>query len=420
MSQFIIKKSNISPWVLRLCLLAAFFASGNLFVFSQNRKDLENKKKKLLTEINNTNELLNETRKEKKMSLNQLVILNKKISIRQELIYTINSEIELINKEIKKTNNNIAELQSELKKLKDDYARMIYFAYRNRDAYSRMMYVFASKDFNQAYLRLKYFQQYGEYRKKQAEMIVATQQQLTEKKEELEKKKTEKSSLLVSQNAEKENLTKEKSEKETVFAQLQDKEKQLKKDLEKKKSDADKLQKAIQKIIAEEIRKANEKAQKENTASSPSKVLLLTPEAKELSGNFAKNQGKLPWPVIKGIITERFGSHPHPLMPNIEVQNNGVDISTSKGALVRAVFDGEVTGIATVPGSGKLIIIRHGEYLSVYSNLNEVFVKQGDKITTKQNIGTVLYDEGESKTEMHLEIWKGQIKLDPEQWLFKN
>jgi len=404
-------------------VLFAIFIAGTTCCFAQNKKDLENKKKKLLNEIKYTNDLLNETRKDKKMSLNQLVTLNKKISMRQELIATINSEMALMAKEIKKTNTSITSLQNDLVKLKQDYARMIYYAYKNQDAYSRLMYVFASKDFNQAYLRLKYFQQYSEYRKKQAEMIVSTQTKLNEQKEVLQKKTQEKSVLLGSQSTEKELLTKEKSDKETVVAQLMGKEQQLKKDIEKKKADAEKLKRAIEEIIAAEIRKANEEALKKKKPSDPapvsSKILPMTSEGIELSNNFEKNQGKLPWPVIKGIITEHFGPHTHPLY-DIEINNNGVDISTSKGALVRALFDGEVTGIATVPGSGRVLIIRHGEYLSVYANLNEVFVKQGDKITTKQNIGTVLYDSDESKTEMHLEIWKGKDKLNPEMWLFKN
>lgn len=422
MIAYFIPKNNFSLQPRFLWLLFVVFTAQVSFCFAQNRKDLENKRKKLQSEIKYNNDLLNETRKDKKASLYQLVNINNNIKMRQELIATINTEMALLAKEVKKTNASITELQNDLVKLKQEYARMIYFAYKNQDAYSRLMYVFASKDFNQAYLRLKYFQQYSEYRKKQAEMIVTTQNKLSEQKELLQKKTQEKTLLLGSQNAEKELLAKEKTNKENVVAQLQNKEKQLKSDIDKKKADAAKLQKAIEEIIAAEIRKANEIAAKNKKTTepnvAPSKVLLMTPEGKELSSNFEKNQGKLPWPVIKGNITGHFG--PSELMEGIEINNNGVDISTSKGALVRALFNGEVTGVVTVPGSGKVLIIRHGEYLSVYSNLNEIFVKQGDKITTKQNIGTVLYDADEAKTEMHLEIWKGQIKLDPEMWLFKN
>ena len=385
---------------------------------AQTKKELENKKKNIQKEIEYTNQLLSETKKNKKLSLNQLVTLNKKISMREELITTINNEIEVLNGQIRETNNAISRLQNDLKKLKSEYAKMIYLAYRNRDAYNKLMFVFASKSFSKAYMRLKYFQQYSDYRKKQAEMIVSTQNILNEKIQLLEENKEEKTGLLGSQENEKQNLTKEKSEKEDVFAQLQDKEKQLKKDLDKKKKDAVKLQQAIQKIIEDELSKAQEKAKDEQKPTP--KTLVLTPESQQLSNNFISNKGKLPWPVIKGIITEHFGIHPHPLMPDIDISNNGIDISTTKGALARALFDGEVTGVVSVPGSGKVLIIRHGEYLSVYANLNEVFVAPGDKIKTKQNLGNILFDDGDSKTELHLEIWKGQIKLDPEAWLYQS
>ncbi|MBN8702805.1 MAG: peptidoglycan DD-metalloendopeptidase family protein [Bacteroidetes bacterium] len=410
------KRTNSILGYLFVCFLLVI-SSVDSIVSAQNKKDLEGKKKALQDEIKYTNELLKETKKNKKLSLNQLVTLNKKINIRQELIYTINSEIKIINKQISENNKSIAALEADLKKLKEEYAKMIYFAYRNRDSYGKLMFVFASKDFNQAYLRLKYFQQYSDYRKKQAAIISQTQVDLNVQIAQLEQRKTEKTSLLSSEQQEKINLDTEKKEKEEVLVQLQDKEKQLKKELEKKKKDAEKLQAAIQRIIEEEIKKAREKAKEEKRPES--KSLVLTPESQQLSNTFSNNKGKLPWPVIKGIITERFGIHPHPLMPDIEVSNNGLDISTTKGALARAVFEGEVTGVTSVPGIGNVVIIRHGEFLSVYSNLNKVFVKAGDKIKTKESIGNINFNEDQSATELHIEIWKGQTKLDPEQWLVK-
>lgn len=394
-----------------LCLAIAVPA----FAQKQSKTDLEEKKKKLQQDIELTNQLLSETKKSKKLSLNQLLTLNKKLSDRQELINTISGQIFALNRRISETNKNITELQAELKKLKDDYAKMIYNAYRNRDEYSRLMFIFASTNFNQAYIRLKYLQQYSEYRHKQAEQIELKQKELNEKLQELEVRKTEKRELLGSQESEKEALTKEKSEKEEVLTELQSKEKQLKADLDKKKKDAERLQQAIMRIIKEEIEKANS-----DKSRSAGTKLVLTPEAQQLSSSFSKNQGKLPWPVIQGVIIDRFGPHPHPTMPDITISNNGVDIATSKGALARAVFDGEVTGVVSVPSSGHVVIVRHGEFLSVYSNLNDVYVKAGDKIKTKQNIGSILFDEEDAKTELHIEIWRGQNKLDPEDWLYKN
>ncbi len=417
MSKLFINRGN--RYLMFLLFLGFILMQTNIcFAQKQTKKDLENKKKQLQKEIENTNQLLSETKKNKKLSLNQLVMLNKKISVREELIATINKEISDLNYQINDSNESIKVLQNDLTKLKSEYAKMIYYAYKNQDAYSRLMFVFAARDFEQAFLRLKYFQQYSEYRHKQAERILSTKKTLNEKVQDLESKKTDKHVLLGSQENEKNNLTSEKSEKEQVFSQLQDQESKLKRDLEKKKKDAKELQQAIQRVIAKELEKAQKDAE---TANQPKpQKLTLTPESQQLSNSFASNRGKLPWPVAKGIISERFGVHPHPLMPNIDINNNGVDISTSAGSLTRAVFDGEVKAVVNMPGAGQFILIRHGEFLTIYSNLKDVYVKVGDKVKTKQNIGSIVYDEDDSKTLLHFEVWKGQTKMDPEDWLYKN
>jgi septal ring factor EnvC (AmiA/AmiB activator) len=266
-------------------------------------------------------------------------------------------------------------------------------------------------------MRLKYLQQYSEYRHQQAEKIINTKKNLNEKVQELETKKTDKRYLLTGEEIEKKNLTSEKGEKEQVFSQLQLQESKLKKDLEKKKKDAENMQVAIQRIIQKELEKAQKDAAKENKPK-PQK-LILTPESQQLSNSFASNRAKLPWPVAKGIISEHFGVHPHPLMPNIDVNNNGLDIATNIGSIARVVFDGEVKGVVSIPGGGQFVLVRHGEFLTVYANLKEVYVKVGDKVITKQNIGSILYDDDENKTVLHFEIWRGQTKLDPEGWIFK-
>jgi septal ring factor EnvC (AmiA/AmiB activator) len=416
-----------------LIMLFAFNAMG------QNKKDLEKKKAQLQKEINATNQLLNETKKNKKLSLNQLVTLNQKIEIREELITTIAYEVNEINSSISKTNTSINNLKKEIEKLKAEYEKMIYYAYKNQSAYTKLMFIFSAKDFNQAYNRMKYFEQYSEYRKKQALIIQKTQNNLAEKLKELEAKRSELKALLGEKEEEKKTLTIEKSEKEDVLIQLQEKEGQLKADLKKKQEDANKLQKEIKRIIEEEIKKAREEAvlaaknakaknppnPKNNTTKENPKevknenVLTLTPEAQKLSDNFELNKGKLPWPVAEGVIIEYFGEHDHPVLKGIKVKNDGIDISTKVGSAVRAVFDGEVTGVISIPGAGKAIIVRHGEYLSVYSNLSETNIKKGDKIKTKQNIGTALTDE-DNKTSMELQIWKGSILLNPIGWIYRN
>lgn len=398
------------------CLM--LWGAGNSFAQKQTKRDLENKKKQIQKEIDYTNQLLAETKKNKKRSLTELVALNKKISQREELIATINTQIYLLDQQIKENNESIKGLQNDLARLKAEYAKMIYYAYKNQDAYSRLVFIFASKDFEQAYMRLKYLQQYSDYRHRQAEKITNTRKSLNEKVQDLEAKKSDKRVLLTGEETEKQSLTSEKGEKEQVFSQLQEQESKLKKDLEKKKKDAENLQQAIQRIIQKELEKAQRDAATENKPK-PQK-LVLTPESQQLSNSFASNKAKLPWPVAKGIISEHFGVHPHPLMPAIDVNNNGLDIATNTGSIARVVFDGEVKGVVSIPGGGQFVLVRHGEFLTVYANLKDVYVKVGDKVTTKQNIGSILYDEDESKTVLHFEIWKGQTKLDPESWIYKN
>jgi murein hydrolase activator len=402
---------SILLWCLTLLSTSYSYAQ------KQTKKDLENKKRQIQKEIDYTNQLLAETKKNKKRSLTELVALNKKISQREELIANINSQISLLDQQIKENNESIKGLQNDLTKLKAEYAKMIYYAYKNQDAYNRLVFIFASKDFEQAYMRLKYLQQYSEYRHQQAEKIAHTKKSLNEKVQELESKKSDKRVLLTGEETEKLNLTSEKGEKEQVFSQLQEQESKLKKDLEKKKKDADNLQQAIQRAIQKELEKAQKAAATENKPK-PQK-LVLTPESQQLSNSFASNKGKLPWPVAKGIISEHFGVHPHPLMPNIDVNNNGVDIATNTGSIARVVFDGEVTAVGNMPGAGQFILVRHGDFLTIYANLKDVYVKTGDKITTKQNLGSILYDEDENKTVLQFQVWRGQTKLDPENWIYK-
>ncbi len=420
-------------------------------VTAQTKKDLEKKKSQIQKEINVTNKLLDETKKNKKLSLNQLVTLNQKITMREELINTINSEITYTDVLIDRTSNTIAKLQKEIKLLKEEYAKMIYYASKNQNSYDRLMFVFSAEDFNQAFRRMKYFQQYSDYRKKQAVLILTKQTELSGKLTDLSVKKVDQQNLLQNKEQEKQHLTVEKSEKEVVLAGLQSKEKQLKEDLRKKQEDATKLQAAIQRIIEDEIRKAREeaikaekareKARKEKEKRTPvntknpaaSKDITapvkenkvtengysLTPEAQKLSENFEANRARLPWPVGEGVITSSFGEHEHPILKGVKVKNNGIDIATKEGAQVRSVFEGEVSGVVSIPGAGKAIIIRHGEYLSVYSNLSDSFVLKGDKIKTKQYIGAALTDD-DNKTEVHFEIWKGSITQNPAAWIYRN
>jgi septal ring factor EnvC (AmiA/AmiB activator) len=386
----------------------------NVVTYPQSKEELENKKAALQEEINYINELKKQTDRNKKLSLNQMITLNKKINIREELISTIGKELNKIDVLIDETQYNINSLQKDLEKLKTEYAKMIYSAYKTKSSYDKLMFMMAAEDFNQAYIRLKYFQQFAEFRRSQANLIVQTQKSLKEKSEELAEKKQTKQHLLSEKEKEKQELSKEKEEQVEVLNNLKTKENDLKKQLKKKQQDAEKLQKAIEDLIAEEIKKAKAKSK----GSSSGKTYALTPEELKLSTSFTSNKGKLPWPCERGIISASFGEHPHPVLQGIKVKNNGIDISTHEGAGARAAFDGEVTGVISIPGAGKAVILSHGEYRTVYSNLNEVFVKTGDKVKTKQSIGNIITDSSDSKTELHFEVWKWDQLQDPKLWLY--
>ena len=378
--------------------------------FGQSRKALEQQKSKIRKEIDYKNQLLKETKKTKKKSLNQLVLIRKKIRSRENLISTLRSEQELIEGEINGLKSEIERKEDELEALKDEYAKMIYHAYKTRSSYDKIMFVFASEDFNQAYKRLKYLQQYSQFRQAQADQIVKTKAQLDSTIANLEDKKIEKEVLIQNTQNERNSLAEDIGEKQKVFNELNLKEKELKAEIKKNEKEARKLQKAIQRIIDEEIKKQNKGGKGK---------YVLTPEAKALSSNFANNKGKLPWPTAKGVVTAYYGEHWHPVLKGIKIKNNGVDISTDQGGKARAVFEGEVSGVIVLPGSGKAIMVRHGEYISVYANLVDVFVQKGDKITTKQEIGMAKTDNQKGQTHIHFELWKGQTTMNPAQWLYQ-
>ncbi len=389
-----------------------------LLVFPQNKKDLENKKARLQKEIEFTNKQLQIVAKNKSATAEQLAALRKKIQLRESLIGTINAEINSIGGQIEQTSKEITSLEEQLARLKHDYAEMVRYAYKNRNVYQRMMFVFAADDFNQAYRRLKYLQQYNAYRREQADRIESTQQQLTGKKQDLEVKKNEKTSLRNNEVQEKTTLVKERQEQDQLMKNLTEREKKLRKDLADKQAAKLKLDRAIENIIRKEIEAAKKKAVASGQKNVTNKnVFTLTPESQKLSSSFSGNKGKLPWPVEQGTISESFGEHPHKELKGIMVKNNGIDIATTNGAGARSIFEGTVSGVISIPGAGKAVIIRHGEFLTVYSNLDNVSVHTGEKVTTKQRIGSVGKDSDSGKGEIHLEIWRNSDKLDPAGWI---
>ncbi len=406
-----------------LYIVIVFFAN---LAFAQSKKALQEQKEKLEKDIEYTNKLLEKTKKNKEKSLGYLNALSKQLKNREELVQTLNIEIGLIDKQIQKTKIKITETQDaisakqdELKKIEEDYAKMIYHANKNKNSYDNWVFIFSSRSFNQAYKRLKYLKQYAQHRKMQAVLITNIKQQLLQKVESLENQKNylkqdkeKKKNLIDDKKEEVIDLEVQQTEKKEVINKLQKSEQYFKKELQKQQQAAKLLDEKIRKIIEEEIRKARAKKKTKDGFE-------LTPEAKALSDSFLENKGKLPWPLDKGVIVQAFGKQTNAVFKDVETHNNGVDIATDKGAKVRAVFDGKISRIFLIKGAGKVILINHGEYFSVYSGLKEVSVKLGEKVYAKEEIGVVMTDENKDKTQLHFEIWKNYDKQDPSLWLFK-
>lgn len=401
--------SNISFILLVVCITA-------LTAFAQSKSELEKQKQELLKEIDYTNKLLNQTEENKKVTLGELKLISSKINKRQELINTILREIDLIENQVTEAKGIVKSLDEDLEKLKGEYAKMLYYTYKNHSQYDRMMFILSSEDFNQAYKRIRYFQQYSKHRQEQAKAIETTQEMLRMRNEELADKKMKLAYLVEDKEKEKIVLSTEKEEQDILVSQLKSKEKQLLSNLNKKRREARKLEKAIARIIEEEIRKAKEKAKKTGGTKTKS-GFALTPEEVNLSNSFNENQGKLPWPSERGIITSTFGEHDHPTLPGIKTVNNGIDIATDKNSWARIVFEGTVSAVVSIPGAHKAVIVKHGEFLSVYANLEDVRVKMGDKVALNQKIGTVVTSREDGKTILHFEIWKGTTKLNPSKWI---
>ncbi|HAL80853.1 MAG TPA: peptidase M23 [Mucilaginibacter sp.] len=427
-----------------LFFLVCVFAA--IAVHAQSSAELKHQREVLTQQLEQLNHEYEETANNKRATLKQLNLLKQQISLREEKINNINSEVRNLDNQISESNNFVHNLQSQLDQLKKEYAAMVLFTYRNQSAYNKLMFVFAASDFNQAYKRLKYLQQIGDYRVRQAGYIQETQTELHVKINELDKNKKEKSILLVDQVKEKATLGKEKNSQVQVVADLSKHEGQLKQQQQDVQRKIAKTNREINNAIRREIeaarRKAEEEAKAEQKAaaakakaagskdivaipktrlitktSTDSEVLNATPEAAKLSSDFLGNRGSLPWPVANGSLRQGFGVYYD--NEGIKNESYGWDIKTNPGASVRAVFQGEVTSIKNISGTF-LVMIKHGEYFTVYTNLKSFFVKEGQKVTTKQVIGTVATDSSTGEAIVTFDLYKGYTPVNPKIWLVSN
>ena len=417
--------------ILILLSLALAYPSFGQKTKGKSKQQLQSEITSLQNEISTANQLLKKTTKDKEMTLNEVSILNKKIKQREKLIKAYNEQIVVLDEEINAGQSNIKTLNSTLSKLQKEYAKMIVFANKNRNNYNLLGFVFASKDFNQAFRRLRYIREFTDARKIKMDQIANTEREISNAVKASQQAREEQAAMLKDEKAQQEELTKEKEELNSQVANLKKKEGSIQQDINNKQQQAQKLQKAIDDIIAEEIRKANEEAERKRreeaaknksqgktTAPAPKeKGMALTPDEKTLSTSFVSNKGKLPWPVERGVVSSSYGKHTSVVSDKVIVTNNGIDIATIDGAKARAVFAGEVASVTKLTGANTVVILRHGEYFTVYSNLEDVMVKRGDKVKTKQNLGTIHTNKTENKTELHFELLKEQSRQDPANWL---
>jgi len=422
--------------ILSLLVVGVNGQQGN---YVNQRKALENQRKELVKKIQDTKKVLEETRKKQNKTLADLQVISRQIENREKVINTVADEIAMLEKQIVEQQVIISNLRDDITRLKQDYGKSLLGAYKQRNVYDKVMFVFAAQSFNQAIKRIQYLNQLGDFRKHQAELILHTQQLIIQELNEIIAAKREKQGLIVLKESEKKELEVDKKEESAVLVKLQEREKELRRTLAENERAARKLNDAIADLIQKEIaaaRKKEEESRKREGTTNPKTTagvtkpktteankpktasgdMYLTPEAQRLSNDFESNKNALPWPVERGTLAERFGTHAHPTLKGVMINNNGVDIQTQPGSPVRSVFKGTVKSIFSIPGMGKIVLISHGKYYTAYAKLASVNVKEGQSVDTRETIGNVLTND-DDETEVHFEIWKVQEKQNPELWL---
>ena len=326
-----------------------------------------------------------------------------------------NQQANLLTREINTNQNEISKRRDKLKILKDDYGNMIVKSYKNRAAENKLMFLLSSSNFQQAYRRLQYIKQYADYQKQQAIIIKQETENLKRLNQDLLRQKKEKQKLVAENKAAKAVLDKELKAQQVLIRSIQKNLSKFTAQIKSKQKESDKLDREIRKLIQEAIAASNKKAGK----STKLATFSLTPEQKILAANFTTNKGKLPWPVASGVVKMRFGTNPSPIDPTIKIKSNGVRIATNKGEQVRAVFEGTVQGIMTPKNGNNAIMIRHGNYITVYKNLSKFYVSKGEKVSTKQAIGEVITNKISGESILSFGIYKDSSIQNPSHWIYK-
>jgi murein hydrolase activator len=393
---------------LRILFIIIIFVLCSSVTRGQTKADLEEKRKKTLDEISYVDDLLKTTAREKSEGINDVKILGRKVDLRESVIRGMRDEINLLSDRIDLNNVAIEMMEEDLVRLKADYASAVVNSYRLKKGYPELIYILSAQDFNQGYKRLKYLQQITKFRRREAEIILELKSQVESSKARLVRDLSRISDLKTREEVQKKLLENEQERKKKLVKSLNNKEKQLQQELEEKKRIARKIENEIERIIEAERKKVIKSD--------------VTPEEKLIGENFSENIGRMPWPVERGVITSHFGVHQHPVFKYLTEDNIGIEITSSGKMTARSVFQGEVAKVFAISGANMTVIVRHGRYLSVYSNIADVRVKPGDKVSARQDLGEIYMDpKNGSNSVLKFMIFETNKKyLDPESWIVKN
>jgi septal ring factor EnvC (AmiA/AmiB activator) len=398
--------------VFKLWLLLVSVSAVSL-VFGQDKAALQRERDAIQAKIATTEKLLNQTASNKQNAVGQLRLINERMNLREQLIRHHESEIRSLERNMSNTDSEIRALEGHIAVLKEEYARMIQAAHKQSLSHNPWMYLFAAEDFTQAVIRFQLLQSYSSLRKEHVQQIEASQLSLAENRTSLESKRAERQAVLADVKAERDKLAGDRKTRSALVESLKGEESRLQAEVRKAEAEKQRLNDAIRKIIEAEL-----KAERESSAGE----FALTPEGKIVSAAFESNRASLPWPVMRGVLTGKFGRQPHPSLPGITIDNNGIDISTESGSSALAVFGGTVSSVFSIPGAGQTIILSHGAFRTVYSNLETASVSKGDQLETGEKLGTVRTQNNQSI--LHFEVWQvqgnSQTPQDPARWLVRH
>ena len=403
--------TNKGLWTICCFLIISVATSQST---SARQKALEEQKKRLQQEIKQINTILFSNIRKEKSLVSKVEDLDLKISVRSQIVKVNNQQANLLTRQINVNQRDITNLRSELKNLKKDYANMIVKSYKSKSSQNRLMFLFSSADFLQAYKRIQYMKQYANFRKKQGEEISEKTQTIQNLNKTLLDQKSIKEALVAENKIVQTTLMKERKFQQNLIRSIKSKSRSLTLEIKQKQRQSAAIDKEIERLIREAIAASNKLAGK-----ASKNVFALTPEAKLLAKNFVANKGKLPWPVEKGVVTQRFGTQPHPLVKTTMIKSNGVTIATNPKSKARAVFDGEVMAILSFKGSNPAVLIKHGNFITTYKNIAKVYVRKGQKVKSKQPIGEIFTHPQSGKTTLQFSVFNELKPQNPNNWIYK-